>query len=244
VQFLTSGIFRRDKIIGRLAKAYGDKTSKEWDHKSIPVFVGNALGTVEIQIECRERGIPYLYIDHGYFRRSFNMDWYRICVSHYHNTDWSDSDRKWSGKVQDWKKEGETVVIIPPNEHAKKIYKAYDWLDKTIETVKNHTNRKIVIKEKGVGDLSESLKEAFCVVSFGSVAEVDAVMKGIPVFCSEYSPCVPIGIQDFTKIEAPIYPDREKWLRSLAAAEYEAGEEVLALERVCQYKLIRTYKQP
>lgn len=244
MQFLTTGIQRRDSVIGRLAKAYGAKTTGKWDHQSIPVLVGNALGMDQVQIECRARNIPYVYIDHGYFRRSFNMDYYRICVSNFHCTDWRDSDRKWSGSVKDWKKDGEHVVILAPTEAVSKVYQIHDWLDKTIETVKNNTNRKIVVKHKGIGGFNEILESAFAIVSFGSVADVQAAMHGIPVFCSEYSPAIPIGLTDFTKIETPIYPDRAKWLRSLAAAEYEAGEEVLALERICQSKPIVTFRLP
>lgn len=243
VQFLLQNVKRRDDVIGRLAKAYGVHPVEKWDGVSIPCFVGNGNGFDELQLSCRNQGIPYIYIDHAYFRRGFSLEWYRICLSHYHCTDWRESDRKWSGKVKDWKKDGKTIVFIPPNEHAKKIYKANDWLDKAIETVKNNTNRRIVVKNKGVGSLSDALENAFAVVSFGSVAEVEAAMSGIPVFCSEYSPCVPIGTQDFTRIETPSYPDRTQWLKSLAAAEYTAGEEIQALERICQLAPIQNYKQ-
>lgn len=243
VQFLLQNVKRRDDVIGRLAKAYGVKPVKEWNGRSIPVIVGNGNGMFEVQETCLKENIPYIYIDHGYFRRAFNLEWYRISVSHYHTRDWRDSDRKHSGKVHQWKT-GEHVVIIPPNAHAAKLYKAKDWLDKTTETVKNHTDRRIIVKEKGVGSLPDSLENAHCVVSFGSVAEVEAAMYGIPVFCSEYSPCVPIGEQDFTKIETPSYPDRGQWLRSLAGAEYRTGEEVMALERICPLVPIPIYKQP
>lgn len=244
MQFLTTGIQRRDHVIHRLAKEYGAKTTNTWDHQSIPVLVGNSLGMDLIQIECRQRGIPYVYIDHGYFRRSFNLGYYRICVSNFHCTDWRDSDRKASGKPKDWETDGEDVVILAPTDAVKDVYQAHDWLDKTVETVKNSTNRKIIIKYKGIGGLSDVLENAFAVVSFGSVADVESVMRGIPIFCSEYSPAIPIGLTDFTKIETPIYPDRAKWLRSLAAAEYEAGEELIALERICPFLHTQNFKTP
>lgn len=142
--------------------------------------------------------------------------------------------RNHSGKVYEWRKDGDHVVILAPTDAVKDVYQAHDWLDKTVETVKNSTNRKIVIKHKGIGAFNDVLENAFAVVSFGSVADVQSIMYGVPVFCSEYSPAVPIGQTDFTKIETPSYPDRGQWLKSLAAAEYSAGEEIEALERICQ----------
>jgi len=244
MQFLTTGVNRRDAVIHRLASAAGVQATGTWDHKSIPVIVGNCDGMAEVQIECREKEIPYVYIEHAYFQRDFKMDSYRICVSGFHCSDWRDSDREPKVKLGKWQipAGGDKIVVIEPSLAVQKIYGELEWLDKTIEMLKNSTNRPITIKRKGVGGLRDALIDSWCAVSFGSVADVEAVLFGIPIFCSKHSPAVPVGQTDFTKIETPIYPDRAKWLRSLAAAEYSAGEEHLALDRICHLPLIRTYK--
>lgn len=237
MQFLTTGIARRDQVIHRLASAADTEAVAQWDGQSTPVLVGNCNGMDVVQIECRAKGIPYVYIDHAYFRRDFQMRTYRICVSGFHCADWRDSDREAAVKLTKWQQgrpDGH-IVVIEPSDAVKRVYKAENWLDTTIGTLKNSTQRRIVVKKKGIGGLRDALIDSWCAVTFGSVADVEAAVFGIPVFCSEHSPAVPIGLQDFTKVETPIYPERAKWLRSLAAAEYSVGEEKLALERVCHF---------
>jgi len=101
-----------------------------------------------------------------------------------------------------------------------------------MDTIPKYSDRKIVIKKKGEGDLSQVLTKAFCAVTFGSVADIDAVRLGIPVFCSDRSPAAPVGQQDLSRIETPSFPDRGQWIRSLSSAEWHLGEVKLAWERV------------
>ena len=237
MQFLTTGVARRDQVIHRLAAVAGQEARREWDGVTPPVLIGNCDGMDLVQIECRAKGIPYVYIDHAYFKRDFQMRSYRICASGFHCSDWRDSDRVPAAKMSKWQQGSPNghIVVIEPSDSVKRVYRAEKWLDTTMDTLKNCTQRRIVVKQKGVGGLRDALTDSWCAVTFGSVADVEAALFGIPVFCSEHSPAVPIGLQDFSKVETPIFPDRAKWLRSLAAAEYSAGEETLAWERVCHF---------
>lgn len=180
-------------------------------------------GADEIQIECRKANKPYIYIDHGYFRRDLGLRWARFCVSHYHCKDWRDYSETPEVKVNDWKT-GRHIVVLPPADYVSKIYKAKYWLDETLETLRKNTDRLILIKKKHDGRLADVINGAHCVVSFGSVGDVESVLSGIPVFTSEHSPCSPIAEKDFTKIETPHYPDRLKWIKSLYGSEWEFNE--------------------
>ena len=233
MQLILTGVDRRDNCLKRLSKFSGGKVVKEWDGVSIPVIVGNNLGCGEIQVECRKKGIPYLYFDHAYFRRASDMSWARLCVSHYHCTDWRDSKRTPATKIHPWREgKGDKVVVLKPAEKVGSIYPVKQWFDNTMSLLPKYTNRKIVVKEKGVGDLCQTLQDAFAVVCYGSVGDVDTVRLGVPVFCGPTSPAYPMGQEDLSLIETPIYPDRQKWLRSLAASEWRHDEMSLAWERV------------
>jgi len=190
---------------------------REWDKKSIPVIVGNTDGNEHIQIECRARSHPYLYIDHGYFTRGYVNNVFRMCLSHYHTTDWRESDKP-VPKAQEWHK-GSHIIVIPPAPYVQMIYGCKTWLRATLETLKQHTDRKVIVKEKGSGDLASLLPDAHCLVSYGSVAEVEAALHGVPVF-THCGPSDPIARTNLSEIETPIYPDREKWLSALAGAEF------------------------
>lgn len=229
MQLILSGIDRRDKVLMRLQKHCKGVLKREWDGKSIPVVVGNGSGADKIQIECRKQKIPYILIDHGYFHRSFDLDWARFCVNNYHCTDWRTSDKK-IPEVKEYRS-GENVVILPPADKIAYIYQTADWLDKTVEEIRKYTERKIIVKRKGEGDFNQAVKNAHVVVSFGSVADVEASIRGIPVIVSEYSPAIPISnkIQDIENLK---YPDRTEWLRSLASAEWHRDEMDKCWERL------------
>lgn len=221
MQFILSGVERRDNCLKRLCSASKGILTHEWDGKSIPVIVGNLNGADLIQIECRKQKIPYVLIDHGYFHRDMNLTWARFCVNNYHCTDWRGSDRD-IPKLHKWKT-GNHIVVLPPAPYIAKIYESQDWLENTVSELKQHTDREVVVKHKGEGELRDALHNAHAVVSFGSVGEVEAVLTGIPVFSSPYSPTAPIS-QPISEIESPAYPDRTLWASSLAACEWHKDE--------------------
>lgn len=231
MQAILTGVKRRDDVVAAFAKAAGAKCVTQWDGVSPVVVMGNLHGCDEIQKVCRANGIPYVYLDHGYFTRGYDRGAFRVCVNHYHCTDWRPSDRKRWGKIRDWHI-GSHVIVIPPSKHAKFIYDADGWLDATVAQLKSLTNRKIIVKPKGEMALADLCVDAHAIVSFGSVAEVEAALMGVPVFCSDYSPASVIGLNELAMIDSPEYPDRTPWLRALSAAEWNVKEFDMAWERV------------
>jgi hypothetical protein len=229
IELILSGVARRDNCLKRFAEACGGRLVKEWDGKSIPVVVGNLHGADDIQIECRKRPHPYIVIDHGYFNRDFNLSWARFCVNNYHCTDWRDSDRK-IPKVHEWK-HGDNIVVIPPSEKIAKIYNAHDWLEVITSDIKRYSDKKIVVKHKNEGRLSDVLRNAHCLVSFGSVSEVEAMIYGIPVIVSAHSPAITVSNR-IENIENLVYPDRIRWLHSLVAAQWHKDEMKQCWQRI------------
>ena len=108
------------------------------------------------------------------------------------------------------------------------------WVEDALKELAKQTDRKIIVKPKGSMDLSQLCEKAHALVSFGSVADVEAAMMGVPVFCSEYSPALPIGLTDLALIESPAYPDRSQWLHSLSAAEWHKDEFDVAWKRISE----------
>lgn len=232
MQCILTGVTRRDNVVKAFAKACGGVCTSEWDGRSPVVIMGNLQGCDDIQKSCLKEKIPYIYIDHGYFRRGYDKGFFRVCVNNYHTTDFRPSGRQYSGKIRDWRRSGKTIVLLPPAEKVKEIYGCHNWQTEAINKLKKHTDRRIIVKPKGEGNLPELLQSAHAVVSYGSVADVESAMLGVPVFVSYRSPAVPIGITDLSLIESPIYPDREMWLSSLAGAEYHTSEFDKAWDRV------------
>lgn len=236
MQLILSGVERRDNWLKAFAEASGGTLSKEWDGESIPVVVGNLNGADEIQIDCRKRGKTYLLIDHAYWDRDFTLQNARICVNNYHCTDWRDSDRI-TPTVMPYR-EGKAIIVIPPAPYIQKIYDAYDWTDKTVDRLRELSQRPVIVKNKSDGELSKYLNKAHALVSFGSVSEVEAAIAGIPVFTTEYSPASPIS-QDIAHIESPSKPERAQWLRALAASQWRINELNQAWKRLNEHFKLR-----
>lgn len=202
-----------------------------WNGVGIPVVVGFLDGAAEVLKRCRAERKPFIFIDHGYLHRNAPIyDKFRLCVNHFHTTDWRDSNNELV-KYQPWKKDGRNIIVLPPTHHVMDVFQARGWLQETMRILSKHTDRPIIIKEKTNGKLAEMLQDAFAVVSYGSVGEVEAALNGVPVFTT-VGPSLPIAQTDFTQIEAPIYPDREPWMRCLAGAEWSLDQAAEAWQRI------------
>jgi hypothetical protein len=66
--------------------------------------------------------------------------------------------------------------------------------------------------------------ERFVVVTFASVAGLEAAMAGYPVFASERCCAYPVSAGPLERIETPEYLDRMPWLHSLAYAQWDLRE--------------------
>ncbi len=243
IEVVYSGIPRRDVILKTLAKAIRCKESNEWSGNGIPVVVGFMHYADLIQLYCRQNNRPYVFIDHSYLNRRDlpNYGHFRMCLNHFHITKWEATDKK-VPEVSPWN-QGREVIVIPPSGPVARVYSAQKWLGETLEILSKSTNRKIIVKEKRNGTLlSDLLATAHAMVSFGSVAEVEAAIAGVPVFTT-CGPSLPIAETDFSKIETPSYPEREQWLSALAGADTTLETIKETWDKLCRSALIQNYKQ-
>lgn len=185
-------------------------------------------------IHCMREKLPFFHMDHAYFKRGYEHGNFRVNFGHFHQTRTLDLPEDRSGlarkRLEEWK-QGRDVVVIVPSERICMILSALqgrfvgpkDWCRATEEELKKHTDRPIVRKEKG-GSILDVLRNAHAVVSLSSVAEVEAAVRGIPVFTSWDSPACQVSEKDLSKIETPIYPEREGWLRTLSYSQFTLEE--------------------
>lgn len=124
-----------------------------------------------------------------------------------------------------------------------------DWLDKTIKSIRQHTDRPIrirthpgtkmyiynanKIKQKYNVEVSatskpivDDLHKCWAMVVKNSSPSVAALMYGIPIFATdpEYCQAGNLANTDLTQIENPQRPEREKWLWKLCASHWNMNE--------------------
>lgn len=170
----------------------------------------------------------YVFCDHAYFERGYEKMNFRILFSQVHQgqlrTDLPPNRlQRFCPLPRPWR-QGSKVIVIPVQPMMGKFHDETDWTEKTVETLKRHTDREVIIKFKNGEPLSHFLKDAWAVVSHSSVAAVESAYAGVPVFGPRTSPAFWVGEEDITKIEEPATPDRSNWLRTLSYSQFHLDE--------------------
>lgn len=137
-------------------------------------------------------------------------------------------DDRWRAlkiETRPWAKGGRHIVIAAPTPTYERFHGIETWTDTTIRYLAKHSDRQIVIRHKDSSrPLQADLDGAHCLVSNGSMAGVEAAILGCPVFENPESAAALVGQTDLSKIEAPVYPDRQPWLNSLAYSQFSEAE--------------------
>lgn len=137
--------------------------------------------------------------------------------------------------IRDERKSGSHVLICPSSPTMERFYDQSNWTKRTIEALREHTDRPIRVRQKPrangtsgprVADVpfEQDVKDAWAVVTLASIAGVEAACLGIPVFCHPASACAPVGNLDISRIENPIFDINIKWLNTLAYHQYTEEE--------------------
>ena len=191
--------------------------------------------------DWRRRGRRFIYWDRGFTDRwfatclpqpaSMAASYYRWHVDSFQmarirNVP-SDRWKRLRTKAQPWQKGGRHIVIAAPTATYAKLHGCENWIAETVTALAKVTDRQLVIRDKEhyrKRPIQKDLKGAHCLVTHGSNAGNEAVILGCPVFVHPSCAASLVGLTDFRKIEAPIYPDRQPWLNSLAYSQFNETE--------------------
>ena len=200
--------------------------------------------------QCWNEGRTFYYMDTGYFgneKTNSNPNgwkyWHRIVKNNLQHGEIiprpDDRFRHFNKKFNSWKKTGRKILIAAPDEKPCKFYgiEKEQWIQNTIQTLKNHTDRPIVVRERAAKRIdritTDTLQQAldndvFALVTFNSVAAVESIFHGIPAFTlAPANAASPVALQDLTLIETPYYADQDKlyaWGCHLAYGQFHVNE--------------------
>ena len=197
---------------------------------------------------------PYFFFSD--YQQSITGDrWYRVCKNNTQKNYLEKSykvNRRYDNLIdrlnqecrdkltpKPWQYEGKHILVIPPSYHTAKWYgiDRIEWENDIVKKLKKHTRKEIVVRQKFKNNaewgekldkpLSEDLKDCYAMVSFHSMCAVQAVMSGIPSYCSEHSPAYPVslGLNELDQIKDPLYTgERNDWVKSLMCAQFTENE--------------------
>jgi hypothetical protein len=191
-------------------------------------------------IRCQR---PFLYVDHGYWARNYS---FRVIVGATHLTRLLErpgnrvatapiSGIRSTPILAPPKRELHGtrghIVVIPPSEVVAGVFRLpgghRGWMDDIQNEIRRYTDRVIRIKKEKSPPLAEYCHGAHAVVTFGSVAGVEASIMGYPVFSGPVCPTLPLCAGAIADIESPREYDmdaRKAWLNSLSYAQWTPEE--------------------
>ena len=186
----------------------------------------------------RSRNRNVIYWDRGYLRRIFatwlpraesGSGYYRYTINGFQSQRILDvPNDRWKAlriDVQPWQKGGRHILIAAPTRTYARFHRIESWIADTIDALARVTDRQLVIRDKETKrPLQADLKDAHCLVTHGSIAAVEAVVLGYPVFVDPSSAAALVGRTSLKDIERPVYPDRQPWLNSLAYSQFDEAE--------------------
>lgn len=216
---------------------------------------GILRGSGDMFKRCLEGGYPFYYADHAYLYNDSHKKYfcYRITKNWHSNYEIvkrpPDRYEKFKKlEVCDWHSNNPNhILICPPSIHIQQFNNDYDWLEKTIQTIKKNTDRKILIREKTINNsenlksisiksklneeysnnsLENDLENAWCVVTYNSMVAIEALIRGVPVFTdTKMSAAFKMAENDFARIESPYYPEnRMEFLYHLSYSQFTVHE--------------------
>jgi hypothetical protein len=224
-------MIEEETILDLFVKGSNNLTTTDSQDISKPFVVRGVIKKDHIS-RCVEQNRNYYYVDTGYFgnfkspgnpsgkklfTRIVKNDLQKCFLETFPDDRWTKLEKidprlKWKG----WKKTGSKVLVILPNPKACRFYNfEFDsWYNNTITTIKNNTDREIIIREKGtrserhINSIYHALdQDIFVTVAFNSIAAMESVAYGIPAFTTVNCAATPLVEKDLSKIENPYYPD-------------------------------------
>lgn len=238
-QRLFDGIAERIlKLGGRVIRDGDWGRVEHLPRETIPI-VGCMPEMTPIIKQWRQTNRPWIYWDRGYARRIFatclptgaDGGYYRWHLNGFQMQRVRDvpADR-WDSlntEVEPWRKGGRHIVVAAPTRSYCRFHDCRDWIADTIDALARVTDRQLVIRDKEQyrrRPIQADLEGAHALVTHASNAAVESVILGCPVFVHPDSAAALVGQTDLSRIEKPVYPDREPWLRSLAYCQFNERE--------------------
>jgi hypothetical protein len=191
--------------------------------------------------ECWTSGRTLYYIDNGYLGNQSHKTFFRIIKNHVHDT------RSVITRPRDrldlcphYLKDftpGRKILIAPPSVKSLSLWNMDPeiWVAGVVEELKKYTDRPIEIRLKRPradrlkeDTMDEALNsDVHCLVTYNSVAAVEAVMLGKPAIVLGPNAAHSVCSQNLSEIETPKIPthdEREAWLRHLSYCQFTFQE--------------------
>ena len=185
-----------------------------------PIVV-RGIAKKKVMHKAIEDGRDFYYIDTGYFGNEKTKLYHRIVKNglQFNLPIWGacPDDRFMATGTQIRKKTpGRNILLCPPSQKALNYWDVNleTWILQTTEAIKQYTDRPIVIREKANRQIRTNddtmemalSRDVHCLVTYNSIAAVEALILGKPVFTMGPNAAGPLANKELSRIEKPLMP--------------------------------------
>lgn len=164
------------------------------------------------------------------------------------NENWDNMKRHYNMDLKPWRANGSHILITlqRPMGWSMRGQNLMSWLESTFANIRRYSDRPIIIRWHP-GDwknypkydailkkyrvtispqerhITADLVNCWALVCHNSTPSAVAPIEGIPAFITDdpsYSQGGDVANTDFSKLESPLMPDREQWIRKLAQCHW------------------------
>ena len=218
-KYVTTDAILEDFLVGAKGRIGAGKEVME-----LPLEVPAVIrGIVKKKLihKCHDLGRDYYYIDTGYFGNDKKKHYHRITKNSMQylgklDPNCNDDRFKRTGVSLTKFRGGTNILVCPPSQKALSYWGVdlEKWLEETIATIKENTDRPIVIREKqsrrertNNNTIEMALAEdVHCMVTYNSIAAVESLIYGKPVFTVGPNAAHHLSNKDLSKIDDPYIP--------------------------------------
>lgn len=246
----TSVSSKADQIIDlHISKSFDLEVSNEITENHV-FFLGGPFSSFDNLNRLKEKNGHYINIDKGYFRTKSNKFWRLTYKGLQQSQIFNVSDDRLGASIcfdlKKWNTSGDYILLLAPNLLSLKYHTGnsdiIQWCLEIKSKILKYTDRKVFIrfkdnvKQRSVDPLSRYLDKCHAVVTLQSIACVESICSGVPVFNLADSCLDGLYKSDISQIENPPKPDnRHEWLKSLAYSQFTITE----LEDGTAYRILR-----
>jgi hypothetical protein len=170
------------------------------------------------------------------------------CNEHPDDQNWNRIKKDYNMDMSPWRSTGSHILLAlqRPQGWSMRGVNFETWLVDTIQQIRNNTDRPIVarwhpgnwkdfpryeklIKKQKIivspqeRPIIEDLKNCWALVCHNSTPSSVSVIEGIPAFITDdpgYCQAGPMVNRDFSKLENPLMPDRDLWIKQLSQCHW------------------------
>lgn len=200
------------------------------DDATMVIVHGVLRGNADVINQAIDRQIPWAYMDNGYlstYKRVILNATAPITMREGRRFEIKHGTLPWRGGT------GENILVLPPSPPYMEAFgeSAKDFLNHCAHNINLYTDRNIIVRAKPAKGRKakpwdEQLKDAYCVVTWGSALALDAMNKGVPTISLGWCPAkaASFKLEDLDTDKLLEEPNREAVINNLTWSSFEKNE--------------------